>query len=315
VGELLLGFDIGGTKSAVCLGAADGQVHQRHQIPTTNPNDTIGALIAAADELIHSHASSPVAFGVSCGSPLDRAMGLIREPANLPGWVDIPVIQIIGDHFNLPGNLENDADASALAEWQWGLDRKFDDVIYMTCGTGQGAGLILGGRLHRGKDTLAGEIGHVRLEADGPVGCRKAGSIEGLTRGDALVHHLQQVFAGPHDPSSLEQRDLGSLTGRDVGEAAVAGDGCAMAAVQRLGVELGRACAILVDVLNPERISLGSLGIRLGDMLLDPVREVVLAEAHGPSAQRCEIAPAALGMAVQDLAALAAASIARSDID
>jgi glucokinase len=223
-------------------------------------------------------------------------------------WVDIPVRAMIQIAFpGLAVNLENDADAAALAEWRWGLDCKIDDVIYLTCGTGQGAGLIVGGRLHRGASNLAGEIGHVRLTPIGPVGCNKAGSVEGLTSGRALGEIGKLRLGEPHEKSSLDSIPIDQITGKHIGEAALAGDATAIRIVQELGTHLGHACAILIDVLNPQRISLGSLAVRLGDLLLPSVRTAAKAEAMSRSFEACTIDKAALGDRVQDLAALAAA--------
>jgi glucokinase len=129
----------------------------------------------------------PAACGISCGGPLSSRRGLILSPPNLPGWDEIAVVERVSRQLGIAALLENDANAAALAEWRWGLHRRVEDLVYLTCGTGQGAGIILGGRLHRGQDDLAGEIGHVRLRAHGPVGFGKAGSVEGLTAAKALA--------------------------------------------------------------------------------------------------------------------------------
>lgn len=302
---LLIAFDIGGTKSAAVVGDASGRMIAREQVATADPIPTLRQLIAAAQRLLGT--SQPMACGVSCGSPLSRTKGLIQSPPNLPNWIDVPVRAMVQEVWNIPVNLENDADAAALAEWRWGLDRKLDDVIYLTCGTGQGAGLIFGGRLHRGTTNLAGEIGHVRLLPLGPVGCRKAGSVEGLTSGRALGEIAKLRLGEPHGPSTLHGFAIEKVTGKEVAEAALAGDPLAISIVQELGTHLGHACAILIDVLNPQRISLGSLALRLGDLLLPHVRQAAQAEAMPASFAACTLAPAALGDKVQDMAALAAA--------
>jgi glucokinase len=150
----------------------------------------------------------------------------------------------------------------------------------------------------------------VRLLPLGPVGCRKAGSVEGLTSGTALGKIAQLRLGEPHDLSMLDTTPIDRITGRHVGEAAMAGDALAISIVAELGDYLGQACAILIDILNPARISLGSLAVRLGDLLLEPVREASRREALAASFKTCTIAPAALGDRVQDLAALAAATVA-----
>lgn len=304
--QLILGFDIGGTKSAIVLGDRSGVIVQREQFATTSAEQTMGLLIDTAMKMCGGNL--PGAAGVSVGSPLSRKLGLIQSPPNMKHWVDVPVRAMIQKRFpGLPVNLENDADAAALAEWRWGLDCKIDDVIYLTCGTGQGAGMIVGGRLHRGVSNLAGEIGHVRLTPIGPVGCDKAGSVEGLTSGKALGEIGKLRLGETHDESSLDSIPIDQITGKHIGQAALAGDAAAIRIVQELGTHLGHACAILIDVLNPSRISLGSLAVRLGDLLLPSVRSAAKAEAMRRSFDACTIDKAALGDRVQDLGALAAA--------
>src|ERR1700743_2175222 len=162
-----IGLDIGGTKSAALLGDAHGNVLAREQFPTSGPDETIEKLFAIAKRLIDGRPIS--GCGISCGGPLSSRLGLILSPPNLPGWDRNPIVARAGAGFAVPTLLENDANASALAEWEWGLHREVDNLIYLTCGTGQGAGLILDGRLYRGREDGAGEIGHIRLAPDGPV--------------------------------------------------------------------------------------------------------------------------------------------------
>ena len=179
---------------------------------------------------------------------------------------------------------------------------------------GQGAGIVLGGKLHRGGQDLAGEIGHVRLLPLGPVGYHKAGSVEGLTSGRALGELARLRVQEPHASSSLDAMEIRQLDGKAVGEAALSGDPFAIAVVRELGDYLGQACAILIDILNPQRISLGSTARRLGAMLLDPVRAAAKREALPAAYEACVIDASVLGERVQDLAALAAAIEAKAAI-
>jgi glucokinase len=306
--QLLLGLDIGGTKSAVVVGDGDGHAMARETFPTAAPEPTIARLIALGGRLCSGE--HPAAVGITCGSPLSSSEGLILSPPNLPGWDRVPVVKMVHDAFHVPTVLENDANAAAVAEWRWGLEGKVDDLVYLTCGTGNGAGIILGGRLLRGKQDMAGEIGHVRLLETGPVGYHKAGSIEGLTSGRALGELAKLRLEERHDPSHLDTLSPKILTGRDVCVAAIDGDAFAMKVVREQADYLGRACAILIDILNPQRISLGGTALQLGDLLLDGVREAAKREAIPAAFEACTIDKAVLGDRIQDLAALAAAGVA-----
>jgi glucokinase len=169
-------------------------------------------------------------------------------------------------------------------------------MIFLTMGTGLGAGIIADGRLYRGACDAAGEIGHVRLTRGGPIGYRKAGSVEGWASGGGLGRIATKVFG--------EGREL---TARDVAEAARAGDQRARKLIRSTGRRLGETLAILVDILNPERIVIGGLAMRLGDDLLRPARAVLRREALSASVAACEIVPAALNEQIGDLAALCVA--------
>lgn len=304
--QQLIGIDIGGTKSAVILGDVDGHVLKREQIPTAGPELTLPQLREIAAGFVRE-GGAVLGCGVACGGPLSTREGLVLSPPNLPGWDRVPVVEYIWDALKLPTALENDANAAAVAEWRWGLGGTVDDLVYLTCGTGQGAGLIVGGRLVRGRRDLAGEIGHVRLLPIGPVGYRKAGSVEGLTSGTALASLARLRVQEPHEPSMLDQVDPSSLTGKLVGDAALSGDPMAIRIVTELADYLGQACAILIDLLNPQRISLGSMAHRLGPLLIDGVRRAARREALPESYDACFIDRSALGDRAQDLAALAAA--------
>ncbi len=311
--QLLLGFDIGGTKTALCVGAPDGQVVARRQFGTGPPEPTMQQAVQIARELIDEanyRWEQLAAAGISCGGPLNSDEGVVLSPPNLPGWDDVPVVQIIREATGLPTRLENDANAGALAEWRFGAGRGYRSLIFLTAGTGMGAGLILDGRLYRGRQDLAGEVGHIRLADDGPVGYGKAGSFEGFCSGGGIAELARSVLAEPHPPSALDRVAPDALTTRDVAQAADESDPLACQIIETSGRMLGQGLAILIDCLNPELIIVGSLGLRLGSRWLDPAMAVVRAEALMPAWQGCRVVPAGLGESIGDLAALAVALLA-----
>ena len=302
---LLLGFDIGGTKSAAVVGDGEGNALAREEFATSTPDATIGKLIELGRRLCSGE--RPAACGIACGGPLSSREGLILSPPNLPGWDRVPVVRMVRDALGIPAALENDANACAVAEWRWGLKCEIDDLVYLTCGTGQGAGIVLGGRLVRGRQDLAGEIGHVRLLEMGPVGYYKAGSIEGLTSGRALGQLARMRLREAHEPTRLDKLPVDSVTAKEVAGEALEGDAFAVRIVREQAGYLGRACAILIDILNPQRISLGSMARRLGPLLINGVREAAGREALPAAFEACTIDQAVLGDQIQDLAALAIA--------
>ena len=161
---MFTGIDIGGTKCAVIVGDENGIV-EKIKFPTTNVDDTLQNIINAVEKL-----GANDAIGISCGGPLDSKRGVIMSPPNLPGWDNIEIVKMLKDRFNVPVAIANDANACAMAEWKFGAGRGCDNMVFMTFGTGLGAGLILDGKLYSGTNDMAGEVGHVRLSDFGPVG-------------------------------------------------------------------------------------------------------------------------------------------------
>lgn len=303
--EMILGLDIGGTKTAVVLGDVAGRIHERATFPTRTERGfaaTFEELVAAADSLLHSTAGRRLgveALSVSIGGPLDIGRGIVKSPPNLAGWDDIPLKDLLSARFRVPVFIEHDGNAGALAEWYFGAARGLRNVIFLTMGTGFGGGLILDGRLYAGACDLAGEVGHIRLADEGPVAFGKAGSWEGLCGGAGIARRA--VLRFPRRWSD------GTVTVKALAESAAAGDRDALTLFAEVGRDLGRGLAVLIDLLNPEIIVIGSLAVRLGDWILEPAREEVNREALPAAAAACRIVPAALGERLGDVAALCAA--------
>jgi glucokinase len=312
------GVDIGGTKTAVSLATRLPEILTKVEFPTLperGPDYGIELIQTALRESLAGTGTSPdalAAIGVSCGGPLDPVQGLIQSPPNIPTWVDVPIVQILGQTFGVPCRLENDANAGAVAEHRYGAGRGTRHMIFLTLGTGLGAGLILNGKLYRGASETAGEIGHVRLTRSGPVGYRKAGSVEGWASGGGMVQVAERVLAAGEkrgETSSLLEvtRKGETLSARVIAEAAEAGDPAARRIVRISATKLGEALAVLIDLFNPECIVAGGLAMRMGDSLLAPARKVVQREALARAAAACRIVPAELGEQIGDFAALSVA--------
>jgi glucokinase len=312
------GVDVGGTKTAVVLSAEPPAILCRKEfltLPAEGPERGIGLIVEAVKDSLAEQdlgASALQAIGVSCGGPLDSAAGVVQAPPNLPTWVDVPITAILRDAFGVRCSLENDANAGAVAEHRFGSGQGARNMVFLTMGTGLGAGIIADGRLYRGTCDAAGEIGHVRLTKSGPVGYHKEGSVEGWASGGGLAQVAAKAVAEARRrgrktllADCLERS--GGVTARDVGEAAAAGDALARRLIRDTGRRLGQTLAILVDILNPERIVIGGLAMRLGDDLWQPARTVLEREALPGSAAVCRVVPASLGERIGDLAALCVA--------
>lgn len=299
---MIIGIDIGGTKSAVaCLGN-DGKVREVSQIVTKGPEETLEALSTAVADATSS--SIPM-IGISVGT-LGAHLGLITEAPNLPGWDDIPAVRYFQERFGGDVYLMNDAKACALAEWIHGAGKGYSHLAFLTAGTGMGAGLILDGRLYLGAGN-AGEVGHMRLAPDGPLGYGKCGSFEGFCSGGGIGRWAQQWLVDRGLASGFGRDHLTDITAADVAAAACRGDGMARELLASAGSRLGEALAILVDVLNLQCIILGSVYVR-SRVWLEPAMRAALEQNALPSSlAACSIVPSALGENVGNYAAIAVA--------
>lgn len=314
-----IGVDIGGTKTAVVLSTAPPAIRARVDFPTLpgqGPERAIELILQAIRRLMKSCPTATAqveCIGVSCGGPLDLAAGVIQAPPNLATWVDVPITAILRGEFGIDCRIENDANAGAVAEHRFGAGRGTRDMIFLTMGTGLGAGIIADGRLLRGASGQAGEIGHVRLSASGPTGYNKTGSAEGWASGGGIAQlaceEVDAAMKRGEVTALAEKFRVGrTLTAKDVADEAQHGDPLAQRIIENAGMRLGQALGILVDLFNPERIVIGGLGMRLGERLLAPARLMMHQEALPESAKICKIVPAELGEEIGDVAAICVAT-------
>lgn len=300
----IIGVDIGGTKCALSVPVGAERVREVVRFPTTDVQGTLERIYA---EIARLAPAADTVFGVSCGGPLDSKRGLVLSPPNLPGWDRIPICAELTKRFGGRAFLMNDANACALAEWQFGAGRGCQSMMFLTMGTGMGAGLILDGRLYEGVTGNAGEVGHVRLAASGPVGYGKAGSFEGFCSGGGIAQIARQRVTAFAGASTLKGLPADQLTARVVGEAAAAGDALALALWREVGERLGEALAVFIDVLNPERIVIGSIYQRCERFIAPAMQAVIAREALPDSARDCRVVPAILGDEIGSYAAVAIA--------
>ncbi len=300
----IIGVDIGGTKCALSVPEGEGRVREVARFATMEVESTLARLYAEIEKL---KPSDEVVFGVSCGGPLDAKRGLILSPPNLPGWDRIAICEELTKRFGGRAFLMNDANACALAEWQFGAGKGCESMIFLTMGTGMGAGLILDGRLYEGITGNAGEVGHMRLAPKGPIGFGKAGSFEGFCSGGGIAQLAQQRVGEFAGASELKEIAPGELTARHVGEAAGKGDELALAIWSEVGMRLGEALAVFIDLLNPERVVIGSIFQRCEKFLVPSMNAVISREALPDSARDCEVRAAELGDEIGSYAAVAIA--------
>jgi glucokinase len=303
----VLGLDVGGTKIACIEGDIHAQILQRMEMPTIAQRPFEQSLPEIVAELQRMSATAGAAgrriaaLSVSIGGPLRIGEGVLIDPPNLPGWHGVRLKERLSDCFpGLPVLIEHDGNAGALAEFHYGAARgrvAVRHLIFLTFGTGIGAGLIINGHILHGASDSAGEIGHWRLSRNGPQGFGKNGSWEGFCSGAGLIKLAAAKF--PHRwPAQTPIRTLI--------DAMLADDPEALSVATEAGQRLGQGLALLIDALNPQLIVLGSLAVALGERILAPARAVVAAEALPQAVAACDIVPASLGTRIGDVAALMA---------
>jgi glucokinase len=307
------GLDIGGTKTACVEGEQDGTILHRIELPTRAVEpfaNTFPEIVDSLKQLMNTASlagRTVVSLSVSVGGPLRIEEGRLLDPPHLPGWHGVNLKEALQGAFpDLPVFIEHDGNAGALAELAFGIGKNrpgLKHLIFLTFGTGIGAGIIVNGQILHGASDTAGEIGHWRLAEDGPLAYGKRGSWESFASGSGLVHLAAQMYPARWNPETPI---------REVVDAMVRFDEEAMRIATVAGEYLGRGLALLIDAFNPQIIVLGALAGVLQERILAPAREVVAEEALPQARAACEILPSVLGSRIGDIAALMAALTQRS---
>lgn len=298
-----IGLDIGGTKCAITVGEIEGDditIVHREEFPTAGLS---WRQVLAKFEAQIRALSAFDSIGISCGGPLDSQKGLILSPPNLPGWDEVPIVKYFEDAFHVPVHVQNDANACAYAEWKYGAGKGTRNMVFMTFGTGLGAGIIIDGRLYSGTNDNAGEIGHIRLAPTGPVGYNKEGSAEGFCSGAGMTKlaRIRAAEQGVDLPDDFNTKELFRRVD--------AGDKFCTAVFRESAEKLATILAYTIDILNPEVISLGGVFMRQAARFMEIVNPILEREALSLSRGVCRIVPAGLGESIGDYAALAVANM------
>jgi len=302
--RLVLGVDIGGTKIAAAVVTERGEIAARGYSPTeaqAGPRvvtDNIVATIAQAISSAGVAPRQPSGIGIAAAGIIDSGSGRVIFSPNIPGWREVPLRDIVQERFSLPVYLGNDATLAALGEWRFGLKKKVSDLIYITVSTGIGGGIICHGRLYTGVLGVAGEVGHMTIDVNGPqCNCGNVGCWETLASGTALAREaVREIRSGASTAiTGLVGGDLSRVEAKVVFQAAKQGDRLAGELISRLGYYLGVGLANLVNIFNPELVLVGGGVAKMGDLLLEPAIKVVRERAFATSAGAVQIKPALLG--------------------
>ena len=290
--RLILALDFGGTKLAAALAMPGERVFLAKAASPSPPEKSAEAdrdiILKLAARVLAGR--RPAAVGASFGGPVQVEEGRVVLSHHVPGWEGFPLKEWLEERFGAPAVVENDANSGALGEWKRGTGQGTNSFFYVTVSTGIGGGWILGGEPYRGADGLAGEIGHLTVDPEGPVcTCGRRGCLEAIASGPAIARRARELLA---TGESSVLRGLSELTAREVAQAAAAGDPVAEKALRGAAQALGRALAQAITLMNPERIAIGGGVARSGERFFTWTREA--ARRHVPPQARVDIVPAQL---------------------
>lgn len=314
---MIIGIDIGGTKVAGGLVDRKGRLEKTVTLPTKANEGfevSFGQVLTLIKRLINQ-AGGPdhiKGIGMCCPGPLNPRTGIVINPPNLAGWVDIPVVERVEKKFQIPTRLENDANAAGLAEVLFGAAVGFCDVFYVTVSTGVGTGIIINKKIYHGKNGFAAEGGHVTIDYHSPYicGCGTPGDIESLAAGPGIVRRASVRLLQEHTAQSLlrerTRNDLRRLTPEMIQEAAASGDGVAKAIIEETGYFLGVWLASMITLLDPEAIIIGGGVSRIGKPLFDMIRKTIPRYTVNRQAKNTPVLPAKLQ---KDVGVFGAASL------
>ena len=314
--ELFIGIDLGGTKIATALVDAEGKIRARDlrktQAAEGQPAVVERMVDAASRVIAQAGVALPqiMAVGVGAPGPINTKAGLVTTPANLPGWRNVPLKQLVEEALGIPTFLENDANAAALGEHLFGAGRGAENMIYVTVSTGIGGGVILNGQIYNGAAGAAGEIGHMTVLPRGPhCGCGNRGCLEALASGTAIAREGRELVVRgmPIVITELAEGDPDRVSAKLVAQAAEQGDIEAQEIIADAMTYLGVGMASLVNLFNPELIVIGGGLANMGKGLFGPVRRIIDRRALHASAEVVKVVPAQLGHDVGILGAVAVA--------
>lgn len=309
-----VGVDIGGTNIAAAIVNEEGKILYKRSNPTNadrRPNGILDVIISTIKELMENTELSREVKGIGIGVPgvCNIEKGIVEFAPNL-FWNDVKIVEIMEKKFSLPTYIDNDANAAALGEAWCGAGKGKKNIVCITLGTGVGSGLILNGEIYHGAKNGAGELGHITVVEDGPkCNCGNNGCLEALAAAPAILKAGKEAIVNGKE-TLLTEIDLESLTTKDIFDGAKKGDRVCLDIVNQVANHLGLALANVVNILNPEQIIIGGGVAAAGDILFNPLKDIIRKRALKGLFDGLEIVKAQLG---NDAGIVGAAALVRVD--
>jgi glucokinase len=290
---LAIGIDFGGTSVKPGVVCGKEIVARAQPIPTRTHGNADSLLAAVFRDVAALRERHPEVRALGAGLPgiIDGVNGRVRELSNVPGWLDVPLAALLRDETGLPSIIENDANAMAYAEWKFGAGRDRPNVICMTLGTGVGGGLILDGKLFRGSQLGAGEIGQMILEPRGVPGhYGNFGALEKYVGNREIVERAAQLYSAAGSTHAAKE-----ITPLTLEKAALNGDKIAAGLWEEIGFEIGIMLTNIAWLLNPDRFVIGGGVAKAGPLLFEPIKRTIRERTPAAYHQHLEVVPAELG--------------------
>lgn len=300
-----IGIDVGGTNVKIALVDKSGKIIYSNSVPTyakMGYEYTVNNIKQAIKDLMketNTTAKDIDGIGFDFPGQVDYKTGVVKLAPNIPGWVNVPIAQMIEEEFHIPTRIDNDVRCAALGEMKFGAGQGCENFVCITVGTGIGSGLVVNGQLVRGASNAAGEIGHIKLQMkDGLIcGCGDTGCLEAYASGPSIVAMAQDYIKGGKSTKFREMAaaEGGEITPYMVAKAAEAGDPVAKRIFAIVGEYIGIGLTSVINLLNPEKVIIGGGIAEAGDLLLDPIRKTIKERAMVVAGSAVEIVPAQLG--------------------
>lgn len=299
-----IGIDVGGTNVKIALVDSEGKIIYSNSVPTyaqMGYEYTVNNIKQAIRDLMketNTDAKEIEGIGFDFPGQVDYKTGVVKLAPNIPGWINVPIAQMIEEEFNIPTRIDNDVRCAALGELKFGAGKGCENFVCITVGTGIGSGLVINGQLVRGAANAAGEIGHIKLQMNGgPIcGCGDTGCLEAFASGPSIVAMAQEYLKGGKSTKFREMAGAdGEITPYIVAKAAEAGDPVAKRIFEIVGTYIGMGLVSVINLLNPEKVIIGGGVAAAGDLLLDPIRKTIKERAMVVAGNSVEIVPAELG--------------------
>lgn len=291
--QLAIGIDFGGTSVKPGVVCGKEIIARAQPIPTRKHHSADSLLAAVFQDVAVLRKQHPEVCALGAGLPgiIDGVKGRVRELSNVPGWLDVPLAALLREETGLPSIIENDANAMAYAEWRFGAGRDRPNVICMTLGTGVGGGLILDGKLFRGSQLGAGEIGQMILEPHGAPGhYGNFGALEKYVGNREIIERAAKLYAAAGIARAAEE-----ITPLSLEKAAVNGDQIAARLWEEIGFEIGIMLTNIAWLLNPDRIVIGGGVAKAGPLLFEPIKRTIRERTLAVYHEHLEVVPAELG--------------------